>query len=73
MLLLIAHVDRLEHLSDVLRPRVAEFCCRDPLESCRLPLMRPGLLLLSDLLPIRGGLQRHLIINSLAHHDWLEF
>lgn len=70
LLLVIAHVDRLEHLSDVLRPREAEVCGRVPIQGCPPMVLRPGLLLLSDL-PIRGGLQRHLII-SLAHHDWLE-
>ena len=73
LLLVIAHVDGLEHLSDVLRPREAEVCGRVPIQGCTtVMMMRPGLLLLSDL-PIRGGLQRYLIIISLAHHNWLEF
>ena len=71
LVLLIAHVDGLEHLSDVLRPREAEVCSCVPIKGHPPMVMGPGLLLLSDL-PIRGGLQRHLII-SLAHHYWLEF
>jgi hypothetical protein len=75
LLLLIAHVDALVHLSDVLRPRKAvEVSCRIPVEGYP-PGLRPALLilmLLSDDLfwPFRGGLQRHLV---LAHHDGLEF
>jgi hypothetical protein len=72
LLLLIAHVYALVHLSDVLRPHEAvEVSCRIPVEACP-PGLRPYIILmpLSDLdRPLRGGLQRHLV---LAHHDGLE-
>ena len=74
LVLLIAHVYALVHLSDVLRPREAvEVSRRIPVEACP-PGLRPYIILtlLTDLYrPLRGGLQqRHLV---LAHHDGLEF
>ena len=74
LLLLIAQVDALENLSDVLRPRKTEVSRRIPDKgspSANLG-MRPALLiliLLSDLVGSIRGLKRHLII---VHDDGLE-